>query len=249
MLYNLKKPIGALMALGIFVSSYGQDSQEIDYYNLFDKAVGIENTDLYQGEIYTEQYRTINENTQYFRSRDFLKGSLCYEGKCYYDLDLKYDVFSDEVLLKLITKAGGGTLKLFKDKLDSFTIDGVDYIKLDRSNADGLNLYGYYSIAYVSPRYTLYTKYTKKSFDRKDRSSLYYEFLDGPSEHVLLYQGKYHIVNTKKDNIMVFPELKKEIDKFYNLARRLRKTDSNGFQVGLLKRLDILLTQPINTSK
>ncbi|WP_431121385.1 hypothetical protein [Flagellimonas flava] len=249
MLYFFRKPFRAMLVLGLVASAHGQESQQVSYYNQFDKEVGIENTGLYQGEIHAVKYRTINENTQYYKNRDFLKGDVCYEGQCYYGLDLKYDVFEDQVLLKLISKAGGGTLRLFKDKVESFTIAGVDFIKLERSQAPGLNLYGFYAVAYEGPLYTLYTKYTKKSFDRKDRSAIYYEFLDGQSEQVLFYQGKYHIVNTKKDNLLVFPQLKKDIDRFYNLARGLRKSDPNGFQVSLLKRLEILMSQPKNTSK
>nr|WP_299385493.1 hypothetical protein [Allomuricauda sp.] len=249
MLHFYRNLLKAAFAFGIGVSMHGQESQEVDYYNLYDQAVGVENTGLYQGIIYSERYRTINENTQYFKDRDFVKGSVCYEGQCYYDLDLKYDVFNDEVLLKLITTAGGGTLQLFKDKIDTFTIGGLQFVKLDAEKVPGLNLYGFYAITYEGPYYTLYTKYTKKSFDRKDRSSLYYEFLTGPSEHVLLYNDNYHIVNSKKDNILVFPNMKKDIDKFYNLARGLRKSDPDNFQVSLLKRLEILLSQPKNTSK
>ncbi|MCL6265771.1 hypothetical protein [Flagellimonas myxillae] len=249
MLYFFRNPLRVLVALGCIISTHAQDSQEVDYYNHFDQQIGLENTGLYQGIIHTDKYRTINEYTQYYKSRDFLNGSVCYDGECYHELELKYDVFEDEVLLRLISNAGGGTLQLFKEKLVSFTIDGVDFIKLDNEQAPGINAYGFYAIAYQGPRFTLYTKYTKKSFDRKDRSSLYYEFLDGPSEHVLFFQGKYHIVNTKKDNILVFPHLKKDIDKFYNLAKRLRKSDPDGFQISLMKRLEILLSQPKNTSK
>lgn len=249
MFYFLRNAFVVVLTLGFVVSNYGQNNAEINQYNLFDQEVGIANTGLYQGVVYTEKYRTINEKTQFYKTREFLKGSVCYEGQCYYDLDLKYDVYEDQVLLKLIGKVGGGTIQLFKDKVDSFTIDGKDFVRIEQEKAPLLNAYGFYTIALSTSTFTLYTKYNKKNFDRKDRSSLYYEFLDGPSQHVLLYNGNYHIVNTKKDNIDVFPELKKEIDKFYNLARGLRKSDPNGFQISLMKRIDILLSQPNNSSK
>ncbi|SHG26869.1 hypothetical protein [Flagellimonas flava] len=248
-MFFIRNYFKAFMLLGFLVSAYGQDSSEIAYYNYFDQKIGVENTGLYQGVVYAEKYRTINELTQFFKTRDFLPGSVCYDGQCYYDLDLRYDVFEDQVLLKLISKAGGGTLKLFKDKIGSFEIDGHQFIRLDQKDATGLNAYGFYEIAYDGPRFTLYSKPTKKNFQRKDRRSLYYEFPDGPTEHVLLYNGNYHIVNSKKEQVQVFPDLKKDIDKFYNLARRLRKSDPNGFHVGLMKRIELLLTQPNNTSK
>lgn len=249
MFFYLRSCFKAIVVLGFVTSMCGQDQAEIGYYNYFDKEVGVENTGLYQGVMYMEKYRTINELTQFFKSGDFQSGSVCYEGQCYYDLDLKYDVYEDQVLLKLISKAGGGTLKLFKDKIDNFNIGEHHFIKIERQDAPNLNAFGFYEVAYQSDRLTLYSKYSKKSFERKDRKSLYYEFPDGHTEHVLLYAGNYHIVNSKKDNVLVFPELKKEIDKFYNLARGLRKSDPDGFQVSLMKRIELLLTQPKNTSK
>ena len=117
--------------MGLCASMNGQNNTEVNYYNLFDQEVGVANTALYQGVVYTEKYRTINGNTQYYKTRDFLKGSVCYEGQCYYDLNLKYDVYEDQVLLKLIGKAGGGTVQLFKDKIESFQINGSDFVKLE----------------------------------------------------------------------------------------------------------------------
>ncbi|RDY61408.1 hypothetical protein [Flagellimonas nanhaiensis] len=243
MVCNKKTYLSLALAFGWIFCAFAQDQAQVEYYNAFDEKVGIENTGLYQGILYLEKYRTINEQTQFFKTRDFLKGHVCYDGQCYYDLDLKYDVFEDEVLLKLITKAGGGTIKLFKEYVDSFEIDGTSFVKIEEKDIPSLNAYGFYAVALQSSIFTLYTKYNKKDFERKDRSSVYYEFLDGPSEHVLLYNGAYHTLNSKKDAVQLFPELKRDIDKFYGIARSLRKSDPNGFQVSLLRRIEILLNQ------
>ncbi|MDC6364842.1 MULTISPECIES: hypothetical protein [Flavobacteriaceae] len=247
MLRNKKSYLTLLLLFCGLSWTFSQDRKvHKEYYNAFDKKVGIENTGLYQGELYMEKYRTINEETQFYKTRDFLPGSVCYDGQCYYDLDLKYDIYEDEVLLKLITKAGGGTIQLFKDYVDSFAIDGQEFVKIKEKDVPSLNVYGFYKVALKTSTFTLFTKLNKKSFERKDRSSLYYEFLDGPSEHVLLYNGQYHIFNTKKEATQLFPKLKKEIDKFYGIARGLRKSDPNGFQASLVRRIEILLNQPIN---
>ncbi|MGX1929968.1 hypothetical protein [Flagellimonas sp. 2504JD4-2] len=249
MLHYFRAALMPILVLSGILLSYGQDEAQIDYYNSFDSNIGIENTGLYQGVVYTDKYRTINENTQFFQTREFQSGSVCYDGQCYYDLDLKYDVYEDEVLVRLVTRVGGGTLKLFKNYIESFEIEGHSFTKILPEDTSTLNAYGFYEVALESTSFTLFTKYTKRNFDRKDRRSVYYEFLDGPSENVLLYENAYSVINSKKDIITLFPDLKREIDKFYNVARGLRKSDPDGFRISLMKRIEILLSQKANQSE
>ena len=249
MLDSFRAALMPFLVLSGILLSYGQEEAQVDYYNSFDSNVGIENTGLYQGVIYTDKYRTINEKTQFFQTREFQQGSVCYDGQCYYNLDLKYDVYEDEVLIRLVTRVGGGTLKLVKDYIESFEIDGHNFIKILPENTPSLNAYGFYEVALESTSFTLFTKHTKKSFDRKDRKSIYYEFLNGPSENVLLYKDAYTVINSKKDIVALFPDLKKEIDKFYNVARGLRKSNPNGFRISLMKRIEILLSQKANQTE
>ncbi|MDT0607748.1 hypothetical protein [Croceitalea rosinachiae] len=242
-------PVFFLLLLIIFFSTkntFGQE-QPAEFYNTyFDKIMGIQNTGLYQGIVYSEKYRTINEETQFFKTSRFLSGSVNYEGQDYYDLDLKYDVYDDKVLLKLATSVGGGTLQLFSDRLNSFVIDGHNFIKILPKDTPQINLYGFYEVSMSGTYFTLFTKLTKKSFQRNDRSSIYYEFVPGKSEYVLLYDGAYHVIGSKKDVTKLFPNQKKPIDKFYNLARRLRSSDLDAFQVALMKRIGVLLSQTNN---
>jgi len=226
--------------------THGQESMRL-YNTYFDQTIGIQNTGLYQGQIHIEKYRTINEKTQFFKSRKFLNGSVNFEGQEYYDLDLKYDVYEDQVLLKLVSSAGGGTLKLWTDGLDSFVIDGHKFIKITPKETSGLNLYGFYEVSMSGTYLTLFTKFTKKSFQRKDRSSIYYEFVPGKSEYVLYYEGGYHLIESKKDVVSLFPNQKKEIDKFYTIARRLKNTNFDDFQIALMKRIEVLLSQTNNS--
>ncbi|MFC4220113.1 hypothetical protein [Flagellimonas marina] len=230
-------------------SFYGQDKTQIQQYNAFDKTVGIENTGLYQGLVYVERFRTINERVQFYKGVDFLPGSVHYDGQWYHDLELKYDAYDDEVLLMLITEAGGGTIKLFKNYLEGFMLDGEQFVKILKDDAPLLKEHGFYAVSMEGTYFTLYTRYTKRSFEKRDKRFLYYEFLDGPSEYVLLHKGQFHTFNSKKDAIDLFPGLKKEIKAFYALARRQSKTDPDGFKISLAKRIELLLSQTNNTAQ
>ncbi len=245
---NFSKCFFAL-ALALFSTStiMAQAAAEAERLTAFDSAVGIENTDLYQGIVYVERYRTVNENTQFYKANRFFKGAVNYNGQNFYNLDLKYDVYEDHVLLRLKNSVGGGTLQLLGDYISSFTIDGRDFIKLEEEKVNGkLNNYGFYEESYSGPYFDFYSKPVKRSFERKDRSAVYYEFKDGKSEYVLFYAGKHHQVESKGDFVDLFPDLKKEINRFYNLARSLRNSDPDAFHVSLLKRIEILLSQANN---
>lgn len=219
----------------------GQESMEDETYLLwFDQLVGIENTGLYDGVIYREKYRTINEKTKFFKSPDFLPGSVSYNGQEYFGLKLKYDVFEDELLLKLEDRLGGTTLELFKEQVAAFTIDGHQFINIQTLTKEGA-ISGFYEVSRKSSYFTLFTKHLKKDFSRKDRRTLYYEFVDLKKKSLLYYNGRYHWIENKKDVATLFPGLKKEIDSFYNQARRLRKSKPDEFVHALMNRLETLM--------
>ncbi|HMB64168.1 MAG TPA: hypothetical protein VKN36_13895 [Eudoraea sp.] len=223
------------------VSVQSQGTLEMEkFYQWFDQSIGVENTGLYDGIIYIDTYRTINEKTKFYSSPRFLPGSVVYDGQPYSDLEVKYNVFDDELLVRLPDRLGGVTLQLFKDKVSDFVIDGHLFINLNNIPPEtGMN--GFYEITFRDSQLTLLTKHLKKDYARKDRRNLYYEFLDIKKEHVLFYNGAYYVIKSKKDLISLFPELKNEIDSFYKVARSLRNSDNDAFMQTLVKRMASLL--------
>ncbi len=211
-----------------------------DDYNWFDQVVGIENTGLYDGVVYMEKYRMINAETKFFTSPDFLAGSVIYDGKPYYDQHLKYDVFGDDLLLKVKDRLGGFTIKLFKEKIAGFTIDGHTFTKVPDPSGDSVNM-GFYEVVIDNDQFKLFTKHLKRDIVRKDRKTRYYEFLDLKKQQVLFYNGSYHSIRSKKDLTELFPPLKKEIDSFYRVARSLRNSDPDAFMKALITRIQTLV--------
>ncbi|WP_411030553.1 hypothetical protein [Spongiimicrobium sp. 3-5] len=213
-----------------------------DHYLWFDEAVGMENTGLVNGVVYDEKYRMINEKTKFFLSREFLPGSVTYDGQTYYDLELKFDVFDEDVLLKLPNRLGGITLKLIKDKVDAFVIDGHRFVKLNAKDSEEKTLSEFYEVMNNSSAFTLFKKHRKKDFNRKDQRKIYFEFVDIRGVFVLLYNNTYYSISKKKDVIEIFPEYKKEIDAFYERVRSLRNSDPDKFTLSLMNRIDILIS-------
>lgn len=241
------KPIGlaslfVFALMGCFRTQAQGSIEKAPYYQWFDALVSPENTALYEGLLFKEQYRTINQNTRYFRSPDFIEGYVVYGGQPYVAQQLKYDVFGDQLLLKVQDRLGGNTLQLFRDRVSEFGIDGHRFLHVPAA-ADHPGISGFYEVSLENPAFTLLTKHRKKDFDRKDRSSLYYEFLDAKKEHVLWYGNAYHSLERRNDVTALFPDLEEQIDDFYNRARVLRRTNPHGFMLGLMQRLATLLPQ------
>lgn len=245
---SFRKYFLSVFSIATYISSNAQlANNDSTYYNDYDKIVGIENTGLYQGVIYEEKYRTINSYTQFFRENKFLNGSVNYNGQHFYNLKLKFDVYEGNLLLRLKNSVGGGTLRLIKKYVESFTIDGHHFVKLEKEEINNnLTSYGFYEDAYNGPYFDFYVKPIKKSFERTNRNAVYFEFKDGKNEYVLKYNNEYQVVTSKRDFVNLFPSLKKEINEFYNLARDLRNSNLDKFHLSLLRRIEILLAQEIS---
>jgi hypothetical protein len=217
-------------------------SENGPYYLWFDNEVGIENTGIYEGVLYKELYRTLNQNTQFYTTPDFLSGSVVYNGQPYIAQLLEYNVYEDQVLIKVPDRLGGNTIQLIRDNVSEFTIDKYNFIRVSDA-PEGSAISGFYEVSYQNSAVKFLTRHTKKLFERKDRSTLYYEFLDGKKEYVVFYREQYYPIKNKRDLIEVFPGLKDQIDDFYNRAREQRRTQPHAFMIAIFTRIGSLLPQ------
>jgi len=208
----------------------------------FDQQVGLENTVLYDGIIYKETYRTINDKIKFYKSSSWLNGSLMYNGQMFTEIPMRYDVFGDQLLIKLKDQLGGGALLLFKNKVSTFTIDNTVFVNV-KEIAEASGSDGFYELLWENGDMRLLAKHQKNDFLRKDRRSIYYEFIDDKKLFLLQYDGKYTPIGRKKDITALFPEFKKEVDDFYQKNKRLRSRDMDGFMGALINQIEDLLLQ------
>ena len=96
------------------------NSSSENYYNWFDNIIGINNTNLLNGIEFKEEYRTLENNSQYFFSNQFIPGDLIYNGQPYYDVDMKYDIYEDQLIIRLVDNTGYFAIKLIKELVESF---------------------------------------------------------------------------------------------------------------------------------
>lgn len=118
-----------------------------------------ENQALYNGRICRNLYYMINGN-QFLFSNELLTGTVCMRGKNFTNINIKYDVFKDELLTPI---DHGKILQLNKELVDSFSIQFQNkQYHFIRLKVDSTNSPGEYFCVLYSGKSALYVKYIKK---------------------------------------------------------------------------------------
>ena len=162
---------------------------------------------------------------------------------------MKYDMFHDDVIVKLADFPSPSYIRLIKEKIKEFSINKTQFIylsSLDLKDFPKATI-GFYEILYKNSVLSLYIKHTKSKHENLDRDYRYYEFKEHTS-YLLCFNKRWFIVKGKRDFINIFSEYKNSINNFYKLNRNLRKTNYNEFLeslIGYINNLAISKTSDI----
>jgi len=226
--------------ISVLSAQQTNDNKRLGYI-AFDKLIGIQNTSLYQGTLYTEKYRTINERKQFFKSIQFLQGDVWYNGEPYFNQRVKYNVYDDELLLKLEEKGGSHTLNLYKTAIDSFTIDTHRFINLKPTLITNDIEPGFYEVMFQGGALDFYLKHRKRYLEKKGDRSIHYEFADLKSTYVIFHNGTHYILNSKKTLTRLFPNQKRQINEFYKQAKKIHGNNIDLVMITLVEQLNTIL--------
>lgn len=247
MLYHKVATLGIfIVPLFFSMVAYGQGTKAIGpYYNWFDKMVGVENTGLYRGAEYMEQYRTINDKHKFFGSPLFKEGSIVYGGEPYFKVPMKYDLNEDQVLVNLDSKYGFSVFKLIQDQISDFTIEGHHFVRIDYKDKNGSNISGFEEILVSNQYFTFFKKYKKIPLERAKQRGLYYEFKSN-DRYSLIYRDIYYEVRNRNDIKKILPSYKKEINGYSN--KPLKKYDFDQYMKAILEVVYTAMSKDIKTS-
>ena len=114
---------------------------------------------LLNGRIWRNQYSKVTGD-QFFLTDKYIKGSVIFNGRTFKNLDLKYDIYNDELILSIESYP---VIIMNKEMVDSFNlILGNRTYNIINTGTDTLNvLKGYVNVLYKGPS-ALYVKYIKK---------------------------------------------------------------------------------------
>ncbi|AXT19909.1 hypothetical protein D7030_01960 [Flavobacteriaceae bacterium AU392] len=221
---------------------------EKQYYKWFDSIVGVGNIDLYNGVEYKEKYTTIEGNNQYFLSNytpsQYPIGNVVYDDQPYYDINLKYDIHNNLVVVRLLNQSGQFAFQLIPEKIKQFTIDNHLFVNMSYpgNKITSAKIEGFYEVIYQNNNIALLSKHTKTKAQDLNGSFAYTKFTY-QNKLFLHYNANYFLVKSKRDFIQVFPNHKKSINSFYKEHRHLMKFNFDEFISQFMMHLNTLINK------
>lgn len=223
----------------VFFSSLFSFSQEnIDneqIYESFDEVIGLHNTDLYKGVIYKDNIRRMRNNTNFFLSSDFVDITIKYNNNWYYNIEAKYDIYSQKILVKLLDLNNNYILvELINQNVDEFIINNKRFIKIR-------GLLGFYEVLLNLENLNVYKKHQKKREEIFEEGRLYDKFKTVDNYLVVNYKNQVFEVRRDKDFLKILKDEKK-VKKIVKKNKKFRKTSKELFFVKSLEDINVLLS-------
>ncbi len=149
-------------------------------------------------------YMASIEGIPYYSSIDWIKGTMVYRDQPYTNVDLKYDLIKDEVILRHFNGYVGVTL--FTPRLQSFTLGDKKFVNL--SNATGRST-GFYE-ELVPGAATVYAKRSKKINETLLATGVERK-ISASNAYYILKDGVLHGVKNEKSVLEILKDHKAEI--------------------------------------
>lgn len=175
---------------------------------------------LLNGRVWMNQYSKVTGN-QFYLTDEYLKGFVFIKGHRYENLDLRYDICNDELVLKY---GSWPVIIMNKEMVDSFSLAFGKIHKIINTGRDKSNIFsGYVNLFYEGPT-SLYVKFTKKVYPLGD-NGLYDLFVE---KHFVFLKKDDEIipVSTKSKLLKLLSDRKRDIRHFVK---------SNGYRISIAK--------------
>jgi len=236
-----------LFLLTVFgFKAYSQTNTKNVLYNWYDTVKGKESIDLNNGSLHINPYKTLGENTMYYGTDKFSKGTVFYDNQPYYDVNLKYDIYRDIIVFNPFGQPQNIGINLIQEKTKSFSLNGKNFVNLT-SYQTPIQEYikGYYEERVIGNDIILYIKHHKdiREFINNDR--IYHSF-DKKNNFILKYKNDFFKINSKKEIVILFPQYKNEINTYYSENKEMEKSDNALFTENVLNYLNGFLTATSN---
>lgn len=217
------------------------------YYLEFDAMVGIENTDLYNGTEYIEGYKTTRDKNRFFIRSEFFPGSVVYDEQAYHGIQLKYDIFDDQLIVSLQNQEQESVIQLNKADVSQFTLDGhlFKHLKFQQKNIEQPP--GYYEVVAIYPKLILYEKHRKKRWKKEDKRVVYFEFTDAKSDFLCAYKDSFLSLRSRNDVYELFPQYKKQLKSYYAANQNLHRAANRDLFKALLNQVARLEAESTRT--
>jgi hypothetical protein len=198
---------------------YSLFGSEIILSTLTEQDTLKENQTLYSGKVWKNMFRRVNGD-QFLFTDYFLPGTVSIDGKTFKNLLIRYDIYSDEIMIPVNLEE---IVQLNKEMIDSFSIAFENkvhrFIKIQEETFNGLKGYkGYFNVLY-NKESALYIKFRKEiSPDITDKSDG--EFIVAHKVYLVKDKIVYPIMT--KNDLFIALNIEKVQIKNYLKSNKLR---------------------------
>lgn len=229
-----------LLFFGVFLNIsniHSQSSNKTAVYNWFDKTINNESLPINNGKLHTNFDKIIGTSDRYYNSDKFISGSLGYSEQEYFDVQLKYDIYKDELILK---SPGEGMIEinLIKENIQYFKLYDKRFFNLTIDKPVVLNVRGgFYEENLIGKNFIFYIKHYKEKKEILKGSEFFIDYYY-KNEFILFTEGKYTVINAKNELLKLFPNEKNKINDYYLMNRNLRKENEVRFMENLMRYIN-----------
>jgi hypothetical protein len=244
-LKNSQKYIRLLTFFSILLNiSYlrSQSVEKLPLYDYFDNSVGKQNLNINNGVIHSEPFRPITNKNRYYID-EFIIGDLSFEGEIYTKINLKYDIYDDQIIYKQNDQTDNLSIALIKHKVDFFIIKNTKFVNLKSESIKFPRIVkGILEEGYVGNEISLYIKHRKEKLEVLQSDGVYYNFIY-KTDYIIKYNNIFYKIDSEKDIKKIFPSYKKEIRNYFKKNERLEQSDKKQFVGNLTKEINDLLNK------
>ncbi len=177
----------------------------------YDKAIE-RNSMLFTGREYYDGHEGVRGD-QFFQVDYWEEGMVEFGGQLFSGINLKYDIYSDQLLVEHFNSSGRlAPLELYKPDVSRFSLFGHKFIQIKKdslSNVKG----GYYDELVDGPRAQLLAKRNKEIIALNGARSYGKEYRQN-DKYIIRMDGAYYSVRNKRAALKVFSDKKKALKKF-----------------------------------
>ena len=226
-----------LIALFATMPICAQKNSNPQRYAAFDNVFQSKNAAFNNGTIHFNRFQSVDGTFRYFKSSEFLIGSIVYDGQRYDNVWLKYDLLKDQLIIKLDGERNQMGFEIVKSKVESFDIGALTFKNLDLGEHPEF-ISGFFEETDAG-QIVLYTKHTKDQFASLTNEKVVYRYVE-KFAYVFFYENSFYRINSQRDLAKAFPEFDSEIAGFYSENAPLEQSDKNQFMKKLAFRLNQL---------
>jgi hypothetical protein len=226
--------------------THSQTNSDIPLYTKYDSIAGKENLGLYNGTLHTNPYKTIDDNNMYFIADKYSPENVVYDNQPYYNVNLKYDIYRDQIVCNPHGQADYIGINLIPEKTHSFSFHGKQFVNLTlKKNTSQEYIKGYYEEIIIGNQIILYIKHHKNILEITGNEFIYQTFIEA-NTIIAKYKDTLYTMNTKKDAKMIFPQFKREINSYFDKNKSMEKSNRIIFTQNLLTYINGFLISKSN---